>query len=168
MSISNYGLFLMLVGVVANSLPRSLVASRPVLTSLKPNFATHLQGQQDILSNIIASVWWGKATINLRINNVGQLNVCLWYWESYFRRKKKQQVPSTFFAKTAGYWSLVEETLLVKSFLRRSSVTFICSWAAISNSTIGLFGYRFCKGEKKITSNHTNKFQGLSNESFTW
>ena len=65
--------------------------------------------------------------------------------------KKKQQVPSTFFAKTAGYWSLVEETLalLVKSFLRRSSVTFICSRAAISNSTIGLFGYRFCKGEKK-------------------
>lgn len=37
-SISNYGLFLMLVGAVANSLPRSLVALRPVLTSLKPNF----------------------------------------------------------------------------------------------------------------------------------
>ena len=104
------------------------------------------------------------------MNNVGQLNFLLWYQRSCFRSKTKQKVPSTFFATTAGYWSLVEETLVLleKSFLRRSSVTFICSRAAISNSTIGLFGYRFCQKEKSIKSHQQIPKAFLMKVSHDW
>ena len=69
---------------------------------------------------------------------------------SYKIEQLEIKLPSTFFAATEGFTLPVEGTfsLVEKSFARRSSVIFICSFAAISNSTIGLFGYRFCKEEK--------------------
>lgn len=45
-----------------------------------------------------------------------------------------------------GILVLEPEVVLAENSLeRRSSVIFICSWAAISNSIIGLLWYRLCK-----------------------
>lgn len=65
-----------------------------------------------------------------------------------FKINKKMESPSAFVAilvvdkgSIAGAVSALSE----KSLERRNSVIFICSWAAISNSIIGLFWYRIYK-----------------------
>lgn len=63
-------------------------------------------------------------------------------------RNKKMKLPSAFLAILVVANGLIVgavSALSVKSLARRNSVIFICSWAAISNSIIGLFWYRIYK-----------------------
>lgn len=65
-----------------------------------------------------------------------------------FNRNKRMESPSAFLTILVVAKGLIVGAVSAfseKSLARRNSVIFICSWAAISNSIIGLFWYRIYK-----------------------